>query len=78
MNKGGGREPTRQPRHDNRLYCLVWSDHDLLKVGLTSGKNDRDADSNGTLTATHADAPHGRSERPGEALVLVACCRAAC
>jgi len=39
LNKNGKPEPTRQPRHNNRLYCLVWADHDLFKVGLGSGRN---------------------------------------
>jgi len=37
LNKKGRREPTRQPRYANRLYCLVWADHDLFKLGLGSG-----------------------------------------
>lgn len=36
-NKNGRPEPTRQPRYANRLYCLVWADHDLFKLGLGSG-----------------------------------------
>jgi hypothetical protein len=43
LNKNGRPEPTRQPRHDNRLYCMVWPDHQLIKVGLSSGRNKRDA-----------------------------------
>lgn len=43
LNKHGRPEPTRQPRFSNFLYCLVWADHDLLKVGLSSGQNTRDA-----------------------------------
>jgi hypothetical protein len=42
-NKQGRPEPTRQPRHANRLYALIWPDHDLFKLGLGSGKNTRDA-----------------------------------
>lgn len=43
LNKRGLPEPTRQPRYGNRLYCMVWADHDLFKLGLGSGKNARDA-----------------------------------
>ncbi len=42
LNKRRLPEPTRQPRKSNRLYCLVWADHDLFKVGLSSGENARD------------------------------------
>lgn len=42
LNKQGRPEPTRQPRFGNRLYCMVWTEHDLLKVGLSSGRNARD------------------------------------
>src|ERR1700730_4982574 len=42
LNRNGGPEPTRQPRYGNRLYCMVWVDHDLFKVGLSSGRNRRD------------------------------------
>lgn len=42
LNKQGRPEPTRQPRFGNRLYCMVWTDHDLFKVGLSSGRNARD------------------------------------
>lgn len=42
LNKQGQPEPTRQPRRGNRLYCLVWPDHDVFKVGLSSGQNARD------------------------------------
>lgn len=43
-------EPTRHPRYGNRLYCLVWVDHDLFKVGLGSGRNARDRAAVGSLT----------------------------
>jgi hypothetical protein len=42
LNKQGRPEPTRQPRRHNRLYCMIWPDHDLFKVGLSSGVNARD------------------------------------
>lgn len=35
-------EPTRQPRYGNRLYCMVWADHDLYKFGLSSARSARD------------------------------------
>lgn len=31
-----------KPRFNNRLYCMVWPDHALLKFGLGSGRNARD------------------------------------
>lgn len=42
LNKEGSPEPTRQARYGNRLYCLVWVQHDLFKIGLGSGQNTRD------------------------------------
>jgi hypothetical protein len=50
LNKNGRPEPTRQPRLDNQLYCMVWADHELLKVGLSSGRNRRDASAISTMT----------------------------
>jgi hypothetical protein len=43
LNKRKKKEPTRQPRWNNRLYCLVWADNDLFKVGLGSGEKARDS-----------------------------------
>jgi hypothetical protein len=50
LNKQGRPEPTRQPRYANRLYCLIWPDHDLFKLGLGSGKNARDASALQSIT----------------------------
>ena len=41
LNQHGAAEPTRQPRFHTRLYCIVWEEHDVLKVGLGSGTSDR-------------------------------------
>lgn len=50
LNKNHGPEPTRQPRYGNRLYCMVWAEHDLFKVGLSSGRNARDGSAVRTIT----------------------------
>ena len=49
-NKRGQPEPTRQLRKDSRLYCLVWAENDLFKVGLGSGKNARGASALRSIT----------------------------
>jgi len=50
LNKQGRPEPTRQPRRANRLYALIWPDHDLFKLGLGSGRNARDASALQSIT----------------------------
>ena len=50
LNKQGRPELTRQPRYANRLYALIWIDHDLFKLGLGSGRNARDASALQNLT----------------------------
>ncbi len=50
LDKHGRPEPTRQPRYGNRLYCLVWADHDLFKIGLGSGHNARALSAVQTIT----------------------------
>lgn len=44
------RDPTRRPRKNNRIYCLVWTENDLFKVGLGSGKIARDASALRSIT----------------------------
>ena len=44
------KDPTRRARKNNRLYCLVWADNDLFKVGLGSGKNARDVSALQSIT----------------------------
>ena len=33
LNKQPMSELTRQPRYGNRLYCIVWIDYDVCKIG---------------------------------------------
>lgn len=49
-NKRNKEEPTRQPREGNRLYCIVWEDNDLFKVGLGSNKNARESSAIRSIT----------------------------
>ena len=49
------RDPTRRLRKNSRIYCLVWTENDLFKVGLGSGKNTRDASALRSITKHFAD-----------------------
>jgi len=50
LNKNGEPSPTRSPRTGNGLYCIVWPEHDLLKLGLSSGGGDaRSSSARGAL-----------------------------
>jgi len=55
-------DTTRRPRKGNRLYCMVWAEDDLFKVGLGSGKNRRD--SSATATIRKYLGPKGRAPGP--------------
>lgn len=50
LNKQGHSEPTRQPRRGDRSYCLVWPDHDVFKIGLSSGQNARNVSAVRTIS----------------------------
>lgn len=52
-------EPTRQPRRDNCLYCMVWADHDLYKFGLSSKRSARETSAIRTITKYFAYADEG-------------------
>lgn len=64
-NRHGRREPTRQPRRDNWLYCTVWADNNLFKIGLSSGKNVRETSAVRAIEryfARRNEAPGARTE----------------
>lgn len=50
-------DPTKQPRHGNRLYCLVFPDHNLFKIGLGSGRGGRSGKAIDTIKKKRGIAP---------------------
>lgn len=58
------RDPTRRLRKNSRIYCLVWTENDLFKVGLGSGKNTRDASALRSVTKhfAHVGVTLGRPD----------------